>query len=209
MAVEAAVHPPVSGEHPPVAADRTSTGLNHRKILMWTFLGSECMFFGSLIGTYLVYRGRYLLGQLTPHDVFEIPYTSVSAFALLMSSLGMVLALAAIQRGDIQRLKIWLLVTAALGLIFLGGQVYEFTSFGAQGLNPGVSTFGTSFFVLTGFHGAHVSIGVIWLLSLFMLAVRGQMRQARSLDVEIAGLYWHFVDIVWIVIFTVVYLIPV
>jgi cytochrome c oxidase subunit 3/cytochrome o ubiquinol oxidase subunit 3 len=121
----------------------------------------------------------------------------------------MVLALAAIQRGDIKRLKIWLLVTAALGLIFLGGQVYEFTSFGAQGLNPNVSTFGTSFFVLTGFHGAHVSMGVIWLLSLFMLAARGQLNQARSLDVEIAGLYWHFVDIVWIIIFTVVYLIPV
>src|SRR5437667_4452357 len=176
---------------------------------MWTFLGSECMFFGSLIGTYLVYRGRYLPGQLTPKDVFEIPYTSVSAFALLMSSLAMVLALAAIQRGDIKRLKVWLLVTAALGLIFLGGQVYEFTSFGAEGLNPSVSTFGTSFFVLTGFHGAHVTMGVVWLLSLFMLAARGQMNQARSLDVEIAGLYWHFVDIVWIIIFTVVYLIPV
>ncbi|HEY3118100.1 MAG TPA: cytochrome c oxidase subunit 3 [Chloroflexota bacterium] len=194
--------------HAPVV-EETSTGLNTRKVLMWTFLGSECMFFGSLIGTYLVYRGRYLPGQLIPKDVFEIPYTSVSAFALLMSSLAMVLALAAIQRGDIKRLKIWLLVTAALGLIFLGGQVYEFTSFGAQGLNPNVSTFGTSFFVLTGFHGAHVSMGVIWLLSLFMLAARGQLNQARSLDVEIAGLYWHFVDIVWIIIFTVVYLIPV
>src|SRR5579864_3978468 len=107
--------------------EETSTGLNTRKVLMWTFLGSECMFFGSLIGTYLVYRGRYLPGQLTPHDVFDIPYTSVSAFALLMSSLAMVLALAAIQRGDMRRLKIWLLVTAALGLVFLGGQVYEFT----------------------------------------------------------------------------------
>src|SRR5438105_11301501 len=110
------------------AVEATSTGLNTRKVLMWTFLGSECMFFGSLIGTYLVYRGRYLPGQLTPKDVFEIPYTSVSAFALLMSSLAMVLALAAIQRGDLKRLKIWLLVTASLGLIFLGGKVYEFTT---------------------------------------------------------------------------------
>lgn len=186
----------------------TSTGLNHRKVLMWIFLGSECMFFGSLIGTYLVYRGRYAAGALTPEKIFDIPYTSVSAFALLMSSLGMVLALAAIQRGDIPRLKLWLLVTAGLGLVFLGGQVYEFTSFGMEGLSLSVSTFGTTFFVLTGFHGAHVSLGVVWLLSLFMLAVRGQMTQARSLDIEIAGLYWHFVDIVWIVIFTVVYLIP-
>jgi len=185
-----------------------STGQNTRKLLMWAFLGSDCMFFGSLIGTYLVYRGRAHEGPL-PHEVFDIPYTSVSAFALLMSSLAMVLALAAIQHGDIRRLKIWLLTTAGLGLVFVGGQVYEFTSFGAEGLNLSVNTFGTTFFVLTGFHGTHVSLGIAWLLSLFMLARRGQMTQARSLDVEIAGLYWHFVDIVWIIIFTVVYLIPI
>ena len=189
-------------------AHEGSTGQNTRKLLMWAFLGSDCMFFGSLIGTYLVYRGRALAGPL-PHEVFDIPYTSVSAFALLMSSLAMVLALAAIQRGDIRRLKIWLLCTAGLGLVFIGGQVFEFTSFGAEGLNLSVSTFGTTFFVLTGFHGAHVTLGIVWLLSLFMLAWRGIMTQARSLDVEIAGLYWHFVDIVWIIIFTVVYLIPI
>src|SRR5438309_2578823 len=189
-------------------AHQGATGLNTRKLLMWAFLGSDCMFFGSLIGTYLVYRGRALSGP-TPHEIFDIPYTSVSAFALLMSSLAMVLALAAIQRGDGRRLMIWLLTTAGLGLVFIGGQVYEFTSFGAEGLNLSTSLFGTTFFVLTGFHGAHVSLGIVWLLSLFLLARRGIITQARSLDVEIAGLYWHFVDIVWIIIFTVVYLIPI
>lgn len=196
-------------EHAAVAAHEpyTATGLNNRKVLMWAFLGSDCMFFGSLIGTYLVYRGRATTGPLTS-DVFDIPYTSVSAFALLMSSLAMVLALAAIQRGDVRRLKIWLLAVAGLGLVFIGGQIFEFTTFGSKGLNLGVSSFGTTFFVLTGFHGAHVSLGIVWLLSLFVLAARGVMTQERSLDVEIAGLYWHFVDIVWIIIFTVVYLIP-
>ncbi|MBI4213147.1 MAG: cytochrome c oxidase subunit 3 [Chloroflexi bacterium] len=174
---------------------------------MWAFLGSDCMLFGSLIGTYLVYRGNYPSGP-KPSDVFDIPYTSVSAFALLMSSLAMVLALAAIQRGDIRRLKIWLLCVAGLGLVFIGGQVYEFTTFGSEGLNLTTATFGSSFFTLTGFHGTHVTFGIVWLLMLWMLAARGQMTQARSLDVEIAGLYWHFVDIVWIIIFTVVYLIP-
>ena len=188
-------------------AHETTTGLNHRKLLMWAFLGSDCMLFGSLIGTYLVYRGQYLAGP-KPGDVFEIPYTSVSALALLMSSLAMVLALAAIQHGDIKRLKIWLLCVAGLGLVFIGGQVFEFTTFGAEGLNLSVSTFGTTFFVLTGFHGTHVSLGILWLLILWVLAARGQLNQSRSLDVEIAGLYWHFVDIVWIIIFTVVYLIP-
>ncbi|MPZ14710.1 MAG: cytochrome oxidase subunit III [Chloroflexi bacterium] len=175
---------------------------------MWAFLGSDCMFFGALIVSYLVYRGRWQ-GHPVPTDVFDIPYTSVSAFALLMSSLAMVLALAAIQRGDIRRLKIWLLTTAGLGLVFIGGQIFEFTTFGHEGLTLGGNTGGTTFFVLTGFHGAHVSLGIAWLLSLFVQAVRGQMAQARSLDVEIAGLYWHFVDIVWIIIFTVVYLIPI
>lgn len=186
----------------------TSTGLNNRKVLMWAFLGSDCMLFGSLIVSYLVYRGHWQ-GHPVPTDVFDIPYTSVSAFALLMSSLGMVLALAAIQRGDIRQLKIWLLTTAGLGLVFIGGQIFEFTSFGYEGLNLSVNTGGTTFFVLTGFHGTHVSLGIAWLLSLFVLAARGFMTQERSLDVEIAGLYWHFVDIVWIIIFTVVYLIPI
>ncbi len=202
----ATVAPPIPPAH--VAEHEGATGLNTRKLLMWAFLGSDCMFFGSLIGTYLVYRGRTTIHPL-PHDVFDIPYTSVSAFALLMSSLAMVLALAAIQRGDVRRLKIWLLTTAGLGLVFIGGQIYEFTTFGAEGLNLSTSIFGSTFFVLTGFHGAHVSLGIAWLLSLYMLARRGIITQARSLDVEIAGLYWHFVDIVWIILFTVVYLIPI
>ena len=192
---------------PAVHGEDTATGLNSRKLLMWAFLGSDCMLFGALICTYLVYRGNYPSGP-KPSDVFDIPYTSVSAFALLMSSLAMVLALAAIQRGDIRRLKIWLLCVVGLGLVFIGGQVYEFTTFGAEGLNLSTGTFGSTFYTLTGFHGTHVTLGIVWLLMLWMLAARGQLTQARSLDVEIAGLYWHFVDIVWIIIFTVVYLIP-
>src|SRR5581483_9361217 len=93
---------PAHGEEHP-----TNTGLNNRKVLMWAFLGSDCMFFGALIITFLVYRAKWI-GHPTPQEVFDIPYTSVSAFALLMSSLAMVLALAAIQRGDMRRLKIWL-----------------------------------------------------------------------------------------------------
>src|SRR5215216_2846778 len=162
---------------------------------MWAFLGSDCMFFGALIITFLVYRSKWI-GHPTPQEVFDIPYTSVSAFALLMSSLAMVLALAAIQHGQIRRLKIWLLTTAGLGLIFIGGQIFEFTSFGHEGLTLSTGTGGTTFFTLTGFHGTHVSLGIAWLLSLYVLAARGKLSSARSLDVEIAGLYWHFVDIV-------------
>jgi heme/copper-type cytochrome/quinol oxidase subunit 3 len=172
---------------------------------MWTFLGSDCLFFGSLIATYLSMRGKAPFGP--EQDIFNIPFTSVSTFVLLFSSLFMVLALAAIQRGDSRALRIWLAGTAALGMVFLSGQVFEFTTFYEKGLSLDHSVFGSTFFVLTGFHGAHVTIGVLWLLSLFVLSLRGKIEQKDSLNVEIAGLYWHFVDIVWIIIFTVVYLI--
>ena len=189
----------------------TSTGLNHRKLLMWAFLGSDCLFFGSFISTYMLYRGQGYITKDTPNpaDTFNIPYTSVSAFVLLMSSLAMVLALAAIQRNDVRRMRIWLMATALLGMTFLGGQFYEFTGFYLyKGLSLHENIFGTTFFVLTGFHGAHVTIGVIWLVSIVVLSFWGKIRQENSLDVEIAGLYWHFVDIVWIIIFTFVYLVP-
>jgi len=189
------------------AEHATSTGLNHRKVLMWVFLGSECLFFGSLISTYLVYRDHSLVGPF-PQDTFDIPYTSVSSFVLLMSSLTMVLALAAIQRANVKEMRVWLAATALLGTIFLGGQVYEFTEFVNHGLTLSKNLFGTTFFVLTGFHGAHVTIGVIMLLSLFLNSLRGKVRQRDSLTVELVGLYWHFVDVVWVVIFTVVYLLP-
>lgn len=188
--------------------EETATGINHRKMLMWAFLGSDCLFFGSLISTFLVYRGKSLTGPY-PHEVFDIPYTSVSSFVLLMSSLTMVLTLAAIKKGDERRFRIWLLATACLGLVFLGGQAYEFTTFYNEGLWLQTNLFGSTFFTLTGFHGTHVFIGVLWLLSLYFASMTGRIKQKDSLSVEIAGLYWHFVDVVWIVIFTVVYLLEV
>jgi heme/copper-type cytochrome/quinol oxidase subunit 3 len=191
----------------PVAPDRTSTGLNNRKLLMWFFLGSECLFFGSLISTYLVYRNRSIAGPVPP-AIFDIPYTSVSSFVLLMSSLTMVLALSAIQRHNVRAMRVWTLATALLGTVFVGGQVYEFTTFGRDGAGITTNLFGTTFFTLTGFHGAHVSVGILILGSLFLNSFRGPITPERTLTVELAGLYWHFVDVVWIIIFTVVYLLP-
>jgi len=185
----------------------TSTGLDNEKLAVWTFLASECLLFGALISTYLLYRGRGTVGPF-PHDVYDIPFTSVSSFVLLMSSLTMVLALAAIQRGNQRQLKIWLMATALLGMTFLSGQTYEFTTFVREGLTVRTNTFGSAFFLLTGTHGIHVTLGVLMLLTLFTLAVRGDLPKEKARVVELAGLYWHFVDIVWIIIFTVVYLVP-
>jgi len=196
-------HTEVEEGHPP-----TSTGLSHEKVGMWAFLGSECLLFGALISTYILYKGQSEPGTVTPADVFDIPYTSVSSFVLLMSSLTMVLALSAIQQGDHRRLRVWLLTTALLGGSFVAGQAYEFTVFTREGLNLRTNLFGSSFYVLTGFHGAHVTIGVLMLLSLWSLSMKGKLPTSRAETVELVGLYWHFVDIVWIVIFTLVYLIP-
>jgi cytochrome c oxidase subunit 3/cytochrome o ubiquinol oxidase subunit 3 len=185
----------------------TATGVTNTKLAMWLFLSSDCLFFGAFISAYLLYRGRSEDPPF-PEDVYNIPFTSVTSFILLMSSLTMVLALAAIQRGDYRRVRIWLLATALFGSTFIAGQVFEFTEFYREGLTLSSSIFGSTFFVLTGLHGAHVTAGIIWLVSLWGLATQGRLTSADSEKVEIAGLYWHFVDVVWIVIFTVVYLIP-
>ena len=184
----------------------TSTGLNSWKLGFWTFIGSECLFFGTLISTYMVYKGQSIVGPYSG-DVFDIPLTTISTFVLLMSSLAMVLALDGVQRGSKKLSLIWLSVVILLGATFLGFQVYEFNHFYHVGLALDTNLLGSSFYVLTGFHGAHVTIGVIWLTTLFIMAARNKLPPEKALNVEIAGLYWHFVDIVWIVIFVLVYLI--
>ena len=186
--------------HPP-----TATGLDTWKLGFWTFMGSETLFFGSFIATYMIYAGRSVEGPL-PHEVLDIPLTSISTFVLLMSSLAMVLALSSVQRGNRKGSLLWLGMTAALGMTFLAFQAYEFTHFYHVGLTLSTNLFGSSFFILTGFHGAHVTVGVIWLMILWLQTFAGRIGPRDSLKVEIAGLYWHFVDIIWIVIFTLIYL---
>jgi cytochrome o ubiquinol oxidase subunit 3 len=260
----------------------TTTGIPNKKLLLWAFLASDCMFFGTLISTHLIYRLHPPPGNPVPTQVFNIELTSFSTFILLMSSLMMALAVNAIQRGNVRSMRSSLLTTILFGCIFLGCQVSEFTNFvEAKHVTITNSIFGSTFFTLTGTHGTHVAIGVLWLglmyirsfkpageiqggwmlrnvlhvlvfaaaaalmfifvvpglISLFVegqafgvflhqnavpyageLAALGALawlaRPAGAIDfdarnaddVESMGLYWHFVDIVWIVIFTAVYL---
>jgi heme/copper-type cytochrome/quinol oxidase subunit 3 len=190
-------------EHPALGS---TTGLSNNKMGMWLFLGSECLLFGGLISTYMLYRGRN--AGLGPDQIYDIPFTSVSSFVLLMSSLTMVLAVSAINRHDERNTKVWLVTTALLGATFVGGQVYEFTSFYREGLGYTTSLFSSSFYTLTGFHGVHVSVGIVMLLALAQMVRKNRVTGNKAEVVELVGLYWHFVDIVWIVIFTLVYLIP-
>jgi cytochrome c oxidase subunit 3/cytochrome o ubiquinol oxidase subunit 3 len=188
-------------------AHHTSTGLSNNKLAMWLFLGSECLLFGGLISTYMLYRGRHS-ENLGPDQVWDIPFTSASSFVLLMSSLTMVLAVTAAKRREDRNTKLWLSVTALLGSLFVAGQVYEFTTFYREGLGFTTSLFSSSFYTLTGFHGVHVSVGVIMLLAVVGMIAKKRTADDKSELVELVGLYWHFVDIVWILIFTLVYLIP-
>jgi cytochrome c oxidase subunit 3 len=207
----------------------TSLGLDNRKVAIWTFIGSECMLFASLISTYLIYKGKSPQGPF-PHQAYtdmatghvfppilNIPVTSFSTFVLLMSSFAMVMALAAVQTKNEPKItlgdkikgssKLWLWATCVLGTTFLGCQAYEFTSFIHEGLSIRTNLFGSSFFTLTGFHGAHVTAGVIWLFTLLAIDYKRGLGPADATAVDISALYWHFVDVVWIVIFTLVYLI--
>ena len=179
----------------------TATGLSNNKLAMWLFLGSECLLFGGLISTYMLYRGRRGNGP-GPAQIFDIPLTSVSSFVLLMSSLTMVLAVNSAKRKDDVNTNLWLTVTALLGALFVGGQVYEFTAFYQEGLGFTTSLFSSSFFALTGFHGVHVTVGIIMLMALVGMINRNKIPGNKAEVVEMIGLYWHFVDIVWIVIFT-------
>jgi heme/copper-type cytochrome/quinol oxidase subunit 3 len=190
---------------------QSSTGISHEKLGMWVFLASDCLLFGGLISTYLLYKNRPgnipgLAGSpVRLSSLFDIPFTSMTSFILLMSSLTMVLAVNSTIRGDMPRTRLWLIATATFGGLFLGGQVYEFTAFVKEGLGFTSNVSSSAFFTLTGFHGVHVAIGVTMLLSLVAISMR---RKVNAETVEVVGLYWHFVDIVWVLIFTIVYLIP-
>jgi cytochrome o ubiquinol oxidase subunit 3 len=266
----------------------TTTGIPNKKLFMWAFLASDCMFFGALISTHVIYRLHPTPEGTDPLKIFSLELTSFSTFILLMSSLLMALAVGASQKGKVEATRKMLLGTIFFGLIFLACQVYEFSHFVHVGkMTLKSDMFGATFYTLTGTHGVHVAIGVLWLVFMYirtfkpadasrawvarafthfgsfavatvaimimMLAVTHagaehgygnlgallgalthtplaagattafavscalifvlsrakwavDFGEANAIDVESMGLYWHFVDIVWIVIFTVVYL---
>jgi cytochrome o ubiquinol oxidase subunit 3 len=260
----------------------TSTGIPNKKLFMWAFLASDCMFFGTLISTHLIYRLHATPNAPDPKKLFSMDLTFFAKFVLLLSSLLVALAVNAGQKGSVKSVRRLLLGTIVFGLIFLSCQMFEYGNFLAEGLTPSGSMFGTTFYTLTGTHGCHVAIGVIWLTLMYIrtfkpadespwvlrslghllvfavvvvagmmsllgaahaveehgfalgtlahagqhnivaisialvgLAVLGWLGRTRktvdfgeanAIDIESLGLYWHFIDIVWIVIFTVVYL---
>lgn len=195
-----------SGFGPGPGAYREATPAENNKLGIWVWLASDCALFASLIATYVSLH-THTVGGPTAKQLFDLRITVAATFVLLASSMTMGFGLEAAQRGDYPGVLRWLFSTGGLGLVFVGMQVVEFTHYVQQGLTMQVSDFGASFFTLVGFHGLHVSFGVAWITSLLVYTLRKRrLDPAQVWRFEAASLYWYFVDVVWVVIFTVVYL---
>ena len=177
--------------------------IDNRKLGMWLFLATEVMLFSSLIGGFLTMKFH---GPPDANHVLNIPVTALNTFVLIISSTAVVMALSSIEEGDQKRLRNFLLLTWVLGATFLGVQVREYLALFHEGLTPSGSLFGGGFYAVTGFHGFHVFIGLCWLTGLIIETLRGRFTATNHMRIEIFGLYWHFVDVVWIVLFTIIYL---
>ncbi len=178
-----------------------------KKVGMWMFLGSEVMFFSALIGTYVVLRFGASESWAAPGEVLNVPVTAVNTFILICSSVSMVKAFAAAEKGDTRGIRLYLGLTLLLGATFLGVQAYEYRELVAHGFTPQSGLYGATFYTMTGFHGFHVFCGVVCLAWALVEAFRGRWSAENFQGIEVLGLYWHFVDLVWIVLFTIVYLI--
>lgn len=219
MAHPAVMRAPVQCE---VGAD-----VYNEKLGMWVFLGSEVMFFTALIGSYIILRVGAPEAWADPNEILAVPITAVNTFLLICSSVTMVKAFASVQEDNKEALKWWLVATLIIGTAFVGVQIYEYTQLVHEGFVPSgyvpgselaeraahgelpasVGIYGSTFYTMTGFHGFHVTMGVICMSFVTWKAFRGKYSAADHRGVEVIGLYWHFVDLVWIVLFTIVYLI--
>jgi heme/copper-type cytochrome/quinol oxidase subunit 3 len=231
MATAVATHHPDA--HGPAEA---GVGVYTQKLGMWVFLCSEVMFFTALIGSYIILRWGSTEAWPSPPTVLNVPLTAINTFILICSSVSMVKAYAAAVHDDQKGLKLWLVATVLGGSFFVGVQVYEYIHLAhdglvpagfrdgseffrraAEGLIPGAAggtiapvdgnLFGSTFYTMTGFHGFHVTCGVVSMMWVTVKAFRGHYAGGRYQGVETIGLYWHFVDLVWIILFTIVYLI--
>jgi heme/copper-type cytochrome/quinol oxidase subunit 3 len=176
-----------------------------QKFLTWLFLASEAMFFTGLIVTYVVTRFNSASWPVVA-EILNVPLVAANTFFLICSSVTMVLALDDFEQGQHQRGRYFLIATIVLGTIFVSIQAVEWNELIHEGILPSTNLFGATFYTLTGFHGAHVTGGVLWLLGVTIAAFRGSYKD-HPIGVEVAGLYWHFVDLVWIILFTIIYLI--
>ncbi|MDB5052940.1 MAG: cytochrome oxidoreductase [Bacilli bacterium] len=193
-----------SGALPAEPEKATLEGRN--KVLgFWLFLGGETVLFGTLFATFVALRNETNGGPTADH-LFHLDTVAISTFILLTSSLTSVLAMISMHKHQLKPMLAWLGVTIALGLCFLGLEITEFKAYVAEGHKFSGSAFGTSFYTLVGFHGAHVAFGVCWIGLLILQGWKKGLTVVTAPKFYVASLYWHFIDVVWVFIFTVVYL---
>jgi cytochrome c oxidase subunit 3 len=197
---------PVQGAgegHEPIVTH--PTGIAIPMVGMLLFIASEVMFFGGLFATY--FNARAVVGaeawEPPPGGELDFPLAAVLTVILVASSFTMQFGVFAIRRGDTGKLRMWTAITLALGLLFLGGQLYDYSQLGF-GIADG--PFGTVFYTLTGFHGAHVFGGAVGLTIILARTMQGQFSARNHVAVEAVSVYWHFVDVVWIAVFSTIYL---
>ena len=196
-------HP--ASEHEAVAVHPGGSGMPTALVGMLLFIASEVMFFGGLFATYFNARASVAPGEWhpPPGGHLDLPLAAVLTAILVASSFTMQFGVWAIRRGDTGKLKMWTAITLGLGLLFLAGQLYDYSQLGF-GIADGV--FGTVFYTLTGFHGAHVFGGAVGLTIVLARTLRGQFSARNHVAVEAVSMYWHFVDVVWIGVFSTIYL---
>ncbi|NGQ95151.1 cytochrome (ubi)quinol oxidase subunit III [Brevibacillus sp. SYP-B805] len=171
----------------------------------WLFLGGETVLFGTLFATFIALRDQ-VNGGPTAKELFEMPIVAWATFLLLTSSLTSVFATLALHKHNLKQVQAWLVVTVLLGLGFLGLEIYEFVHYVHEGHKISSSAFGSAFYTLVGFHGGHVAFGVLWITTLIIQSFKKGLTVVTAPKFYVAGLYWHFIDVVWVFIFTVVYL---
>ncbi|MET0245425.1 MAG: cytochrome o ubiquinol oxidase subunit III [Sphingomonas sp.] len=174
----------------------------------WIYLMSDCLIFAILFACYAVLGGNYAAGP-SPRDLFDLPLVALNTAMLLFSSITYGFAMLAVQRGQVKPTLIWLAITGLFGAAFLSIELYEFAHLIHEGATPQRSAFLSAFFTLVGTHGLHVTFGTIWLITLMVQVGRRGLIQANKRRLMCLSLFWHFLDVIWIGVFTFVYLLGV
>ncbi|KGE19549.1 cytochrome c oxidase subunit 3 [Paenibacillus wynnii] len=190
----------------PHEPERATAEGRNKVLAFWLFLGGEAVLFGTLFATFLALRNQ-TNGGPSANELFHLPLVAAATFILLVSSLTSVFAIQAMHRNNIAQLRNWLILTVLLGLGFLGLEIYEFSVYVRhEEFGMTTSAFSSAFYTLVGFHGAHVAFGIAWIsLLIGQLSYKG-LTVVTAPKIYVSAMYWHFIDVVWVFIFTVVYL---
>ena len=187
--------------------DQRSHEGNLNRLGFWIFLTAEFSLFGTLFASLLTLQhGGDYAGKMTT-ELFELPLVLIMTFALLISSYTCGIAIYYMRKEKEKLMMIWMIITVLLGAVFVGFEIYEFAHYVHEGVNLTIGSYWSNFFVLLGTHGAHVTLGIVWIICLLIqVAIRG-LNKDNAPKLFIVSLYWHFLDVVWIFIFTAVYMI--